>query len=253
MRIGVITLFPGMFAALTEYGITGRACKTGLYKLQCWNPRDFTTDRHRTVDDRPFGGGPGMLMKTEPLLAAIRAARAELPGSTVIYLSPQGRKLDQAGVESLAARQNLIFLCGRYQGVDERILQTEVDEEWSVGDYILSGGELPAMIMIDAITRYQPGALGHEDSAEQDSFAAGASGLLDSAHYTRPQEYEELPVPEVLLSGNHEAIRRWRLKDRLGRTWLKRPELLQGLALDKEQDLLLKEFISEYRAGQSRG
>ncbi|MDT8427296.1 MAG: tRNA (guanosine(37)-N1)-methyltransferase TrmD [Pseudomonadales bacterium] len=249
MQIGVITLFPEMFTALTEYGITGRACRAGLFSLTCWNPRDFTTDRHRTVDDRPFGGGPGMLMKTEPLLAAIRAARAQLPDSTVIYLSPQGRKLDQAGVECLATRQNLIFLCGRYQGIDERVLLTEVDEEWSVGDYVLSGGELPAMIMIDALTRYLPGALGHEDSAEQDSFA---SGLLDSAHYTRPQEYEGEPVPQILLGGNHEAIRRWRLKDRLGRTWLKRPELLQNLTLDKEQDLLLKEFISEYRADRSR-
>lgn len=246
MQVGIVTLFPEMFSAVTDYGITGRACRDGIIDLKCWNPRDFTTDRHRTVDDRPFGGGPGMLMKTQPLSDAIRAARQAIDGpATAIYLSPQGRRLDQQGVVELAARQNLVLVCGRYQGVDERLLRTEIDEEWSVGDYVLSGGELPAMILLDALIRYQPGALGHEDSAEQDSFAAG---LLDCPRYTRPQEFAGLSVPEVLTSGNHEQIRRWQLKHSLGITWLKRPDLLQQQSLDREQQKLLDEFINEYRA-----
>ncbi len=254
MRIGVVTLFPEMFAAITEYGITSRACKEGIVSLQCWNPRDFTQDRHRTVDDRPFGGGPGMLMKTEPLQAAIAAAKAGLdqePGSNkvapakVIYLSPQGRKLDQQGVLELAACSSLVLVCGRYQGIDERLLKNDIDEEWSIGDYVLSGGELGAMVLIDALTRYLPGALGHESSASEDSFA---DGLLDCPQYTRPQESQGEAVPEVLLGGNHEQIRVWRLQHSLGNTWLKRPDLLEGMNLNTEQKDLLEQFISEYEA-----
>lgn len=260
MKIGIVTLFPEMFAAITEYGITSRACKEGIVSLQYWSPRDFTQDRHRTVDDRPFGGGPGMLMKTEPLQAAIAAAKAGLSdepsdGSSeelysparVIYLSPQGRKLDQQGVVELAACSSLVLVCGRYQGIDERLLKHDIDEEWSIGDYVLSGGELGAMVLIDAITRYQPGALGHENSASEDSFA---DGLLDCPQYTRPQEYQDEAVPEVLLGGNHEQIRVWRLKHSLGNTWLKRPDLLQNMNLSTEQKGLLEQFISEYEAGR---
>jgi len=254
VKIGIVTLFPEMFAAITEHGITSRACKEGIISLQCWNPRDFTHDRHRTVDDRPFGGGPGMLMKTEPLQCAIAAAKAGLndglqnDGAThtkVIYLSPQGRKLDQQGVEELAACSSLVLVCGRYQGIDERLLKHDIDEEWSIGDYVLSGGELGAMVLIDAVTRYQPGALGHENSASEDSFA---DGLLDCPQYTRPQQYQGEAVPEVLLGGNHEQIRIWRLKHSLGNTWLKRPDLLQNMNLSTEQKGLLDQFISEYEA-----
>jgi tRNA (guanine37-N1)-methyltransferase len=252
--IGIVTLFPEMFAAVTDFGITGRASREGITSVQCWNPRDFTTDKHRTVDDRPFGGGPGMLMKTEPLQAAITAAKAGLAEQNderalVIYLSPQGRRLDQAGVESLAQRKKLILVCGRYQGIDERVLRREIDEEWSIGDYVLSGGELAAMVMVDALTRYQPQALGHEDSAAADSFA---DGLLDSPQYTRPQEYEGEAVPEVLLGGNHEQIRVWRLQQSLGNTWLKRPDLLEKMTLNAEQTKLLEQFIDDYEARCNR-
>lgn len=258
MKIGVVTLFPEMFAAITDHGITGRACREELVTLRCWNPRDFTSDRHRTVDDRPFGGGPGMLMKTEPLQAAIAAAKADVmaDGETdaasvkVIYLSPQGRRLDQQGVEELARRDRMVLVCGRYQGIDERVLRHDIDEEWSIGDFVLSGGELGAMVMVDAITRYQPGALGHEGSAAADSFA---DGLLDCPQYTRPQEYQGELVPEVLLSGNHEQIRLWRLKHSLGSTWLKRPDLLQRLTLNDEQKDLLEQFIGEYSIEHGAG
>lgn len=242
MKIGVVTLFPEMFDAVIDYGITRRAVDQGLLELTCWNPRDYTGDRHRTVDDRPYGGGPGMVMKIEPLRAAIQAARAQLRTARVAYMSPQGRPLDQRGVAELAARDELILVAGRYEGIDERLIEIEIDEEWSLGDYVLSGGELAAMVVIDAVTRLLPGALGHEQSAAQDSFAAG---LLDHPHYTRPEEYEGRRVPEVLAGGNHEAIRRWRLKQALGRTWRRRPELLATLALDKEQQALLEEFKRE--------
>jgi tRNA (guanine37-N1)-methyltransferase len=242
MQIGVVTLFPEMFDAVLDYGITSRAVDQGLLAVSCWNPRDFTHDRHHTVDDRPYGGGPGMVMKIEPLRAAIQAARAELGAARVIYLSPQGRPLDQAGVVELAARQQLILVAGRYEGIDERLLELEVDEEWSLGDYVLSGGELAAMVMIDAVTRLLPGALGDELSAAQDSFS---DGLLDCPHYTRPENYQGRAVPDVLLSGNHEAIRRWRLKQSLGRTHTRRPELLEGLSLNKEQRILLDEYLHE--------
>ncbi len=244
MRIDVISLFPPMFEAVTGYGVTGRAIKNGLMSLRVWNPRDYTEDRHRSVDDRPYGGGPGMVMMIEPLARAIEAARGgQGQDAKVIYLSPQGRRLDHAGVVELSKRAGMILLAGRYEGVDERLIESEVDEEWSIGDYVLSGGELAAMVMIDAVARQLPGALGDEDSAQQDSFV---EGLLDHEHYTRPEDYAGRKVPEVLLSGDHEKIRRWRLKRSLGRTWLRRPELLEQLPLDNEQKRLLEEFRQEY-------
>lgn len=245
MRIDVVTLFPDLVRGLTAGGITGRAVGRGILDLQVWNPRDYTHDRHRTVDDRSYGGGPGMVMKVEPLRAAIRAARAaQAPGSPVIHLSPQGRRLDQAGVHELAALPALILVAGRYEGIDERLVQTEIDQEWSIGDFVLSGGELAAMVIIDAVTRLLPGALGDQDSAQQDSFA---DGLLDYPHYTRPEVIDGLRVPEVLLGGNHQAIERWRRKQALGRTWLRRPDLLDALDLDAAQRRLLNEFIEEHR------
>lgn len=248
-RIALVSIFPEMFAALTDYGISGRAVKDGLLEVRCWNPRDFTSDRHRTVDDRPYGGGPGMVMLAEPLYQALGAARAWAGenGAAVhsIYLSPQGRQLDQKGVEELSESGNLVLLAGRYEGVDERIVETLIDEEWSIGDYVLSGGELAAMVMVDAITRLIPGALGHDQSAVEDSFA---QGLLDCPHYTRPEEYRGRAVPEVLLSGNHERIRRWRLKQALARTQQRRPDLLERLELDKEQKLLLEEIRQERKS-----
>ncbi|EGT3627327.1 tRNA (guanosine(37)-N1)-methyltransferase TrmD [Shewanella sp. NKUCC05_KAH] len=241
MWLGVITLFPEMFRAVTDFGVTGRAVKNGLLELHMWNPRDFTHDRHNTVDDRPYGGGPGMLMMVQPLRDAIHAAKAAAgEGAKVIYLSPQGRKLDQQGVTELAQSSRLILVCGRYEGIDERIIQTEVDEEWSIGDYVLSGGELPAMTLIDSVSRLVPGVLGKQASAEQDSFS---DGLLDCPHYTRPESLDGLDVPAVLLSGNHEQIRLWRLQQSLGRTLLRRPELLQNLALTDEQTTLLAQFV----------
>lgn len=245
MWIGVISLFPEMFRAITEHGVTGRAVKSGLLQIECWNPREFTHDKHRTVDDRPYGGWPGMLMMVQPLRDAIHAAKqAAGDGAKVIYLSPQGRKLTQAGVTELATNQKLILVAGRYEGIDERVIQTEVDEEWSIGDYVLSGGELPAMTLIDAVSRLVPGVLGDQASAEQDSFT---DGLLDHPHYTRPELLDGLAVPEALTSGNHEVIRRWRLKQSLGRTWQRRPELINNLALTDEQESLLAEYVREVR------
>ena len=248
--IGVVSLFPEMFNAITEYVVTGRAIRNGLIDFHAWNPRDYTVDKHRTVDDRPYGGGPGMLMMVQPLRDAIIAARlaAENNGfpvkgtAKVIYLSPQGRKLDQAGVRELAQHDRLIFIAGRYEGIDERLIESDIDEEWSVGDYVLSGGELPAMNVIDAIARFVPGVLGHQQSAEQDSFSAG---LLDCPHYTRPEVFDDATqhgksVPKVLLSGNHEHIRQWRQFKSLERTWTRRPELLTDLALTTEQAEMLK-------------
>jgi len=249
MKIDVISLFPPMFEAVTAHGISGRAIKNGLLTLRLWNPRDYTDDRHRSVDDRPYGGGPGMVMMAEPIERAIRAARyGQTPGAKVLYLSPQGRRLDHAGVVSLAKREGLILLAGRYEGIDERLFESEVDEEWSIGDYVLSGGELAAMVVIDAITRQLPGALGDADSALQDSFAGG---LLDYAHYTRPEVHAGRKVPEILLSGDHEKIRRWRLKQSLGRTWLRRPDLLERLPLNDEQKQLLEEYRQEYLSRES--
>lgn len=243
MWFGVISLFPEMFQALTEHGVSGRAVKQEKVTIKCWNPRDFAHDNYQTVDDRPYGGGPGMLMKIQPLQDAIQAAKqAAGEGAKVIYLSPQGRKLDQQGVLELAQQPKLILVAGRYEGIDERLIEREIDEEWSLGDFVLSGGELAAMTLMDAIIRLVPGVLNHEQSAQQDSFM---EGLLDCPHYTRPEIYEGQVVPEVLLSGNHEKIRQWRLKQSLGRTWLRRPDLLENLELTKEQQRLLTEFLGE--------
>lgn len=245
MKIAVITLFPEVFASITEYGITSRAINNGLLSLKLCNPRDFTDDIHQTVDDRPYGGGPGMVMKIKPLKAAIDAMKAWLVTEgverpKVVYLSPQGQLLQQAKLQSqVDTSQSLILIAGRYEGIDERLLDAEVDEEWSIGDYVLSGGELPAMVVLDGIIRLLPNALGHEASAQQDSFS---EGLLDCPHYTRPEEYEGQQVPEVLLSGNHQHIARWRLKQSLGRTWQRRPELLENIDLTQEQQRLLAEF-----------
>lgn len=248
MWIGVVSLFPGMFRAVSDFGVTGRAVNDGLLTIECWSPRDFTQDKHHTVDDRPYGGGPGMLMMVQPLREAIAAARqAAGEGAKVIYLSPQGRKLDQAGAVELAGESKLILVAGRYEGVDERVIQADVDEEWSVGDYVLSGGELPAMVLIDAVARLVPGVLGDMASAEQDSFS---EGLLDHPHYTRPEQLAGIEVPKVLLSGHHAEIARWRMQQSLGRTWLRRPELLNNLALTDEQEQLLAQFIREYRASE---
>jgi len=242
-RIDVVTLFPELVRAVTECGITGRAAGNGLLELVTWNPRDFTRDRHRTVDDRPYGGGPGMLMKYEPLRDAIRAARAAAPdGSRVAYLSPQGKRLDQAAVAELTRRPGLILVAGRYEGIDERLIEAEVDEEWSLGDYVLSGGELAAMVIVDCVTRLLPGALGDAASAEQESHV---DGLLDCPHYTRPETTEDRTVPGVLLSGDHAAIARWRRKQALGRTWQRRPDMIAATELDAEQRALLEEFIAE--------
>ena len=235
MRIQVVTLFPEAFRSLVDLGVTGRAIRDGAVRLDTLNPRDFATDRHRTVDDRPYGGGPGMVMRVEPVREALRAAREAAPGSRVAYLSPQGRRFDQAAAARLAERPGLILLAGRYEGIDERLVETEIDEE-----YVLSGGELAAMVVVDAVVRLLPGALGHADSAEQDSFG---DGLLDCPHYTRPEVMDGRPVPPVLLSGDHEAIRRWRLQQALGRTWLRRPDLLAARALTDEERDLLDEFI----------
>ena len=244
MHIEVVTLFPQMFSALSDHGVTGRAIQNGLVQLGTINPRDYTDDRHNTVDARPYGGGPGMVMMVEPLRAAIREAKRVLSNKAkVIYLSPQGRKLDQSGLQELAKREEIILLCGRYEGIDERLIASEVDEEISIGDYVISGGELAAMVLIDGVTRLIPGALGHEDSAEQDSFM---NGLLDTPHYTRPEVLDGEAVPDVLLSGHHKNIERWRLKQALGRTWLRRPDMLEKLTLDQAQEDLLAEFIREY-------
>ncbi|GHE22398.1 tRNA (guanine-N(1)-)-methyltransferase [Halomonas urumqiensis] len=248
MWIGVVSLFPEMFEAITRQGVTGRAVEKGHIALEFWNPRDYASDRHRTVDDRPYGGGPGMLMKVDTLRAAIHAARERARQVTgqrprVIYLSPQGRRFDQAGARELASGPPLVVVAGRYEGIDERVVESDIDEEWSIGDYVLSGGELPAMVLIDAAARLVPGVLGHRDSAVEDSFN---DGLLDCPHYTRPEVIDGRQVPEVLVSGNHGAIRRWRLKQSLGRTWARRPDLLDGRTLTREQRTLLEEFIEEY-------
>jgi tRNA (guanine37-N1)-methyltransferase len=243
LRVDVVTLFAPMFAALTEHGITSRALQAGLWRLQTWNPRDFTSDNYRTIDDRPYGGGPGMVMLAEPLEKALAAVKAA-GGGRVIYLSPQGSKLDHRKVMALSQENAITLLCGRYEGVDERLLSRRVDEELSLGDYVLSGGEVAAMALIDACVRQLPGALGDEESALQESFA---DGLLDCPHYTRPEVLDGERVPEVLLSGHHENIRRWRLKQALGRTWLRRPELLQARGLNEEEQTLLAEFQQEFR------
>lgn len=247
MQFDVVTLFPPMFEAIAKYGITARALERKLYQLTLWNPRDYTTDNYRTVDDRPYGGGPGMVMLAEPLEQAILAAKrrqreAGVMQPRVIHLSPQGKPLRHADVLRLANAPGLILLASRYEGVDERLLARCVDEEISIGDYVLSGGELPAMVLIDAIVRQLPGALGDADSATEDSFV---DGLLDCPHYTRPEVYEGMRVPDVLLSGHHKEIQRWRLKQSLGRTRAKRPDLLAARPLTKEESRLLAEYAQE--------
>ena len=242
-RVAVVTLFPEMVATVARYGVTARAVERGLLELDCWNPRDYARGRHRSVDDRPYGGGPGMVMMYEPAKAAITAARDAVGGaSRTVHLSPQGRRIEQRDVRALAEGPALVMLCGRYEGVDERLIETEVDEELSLGDYVLSGGELAAMVVIDAMTRLIPGALGHEDSAGADSFA---DGLLDCPHFTRPETVAGQRVPEVLTSGDHGAVRRWRLKQALGRTWERRPDLLRARTLDARERALLNEYVSE--------
>jgi tRNA (guanine37-N1)-methyltransferase len=243
MHIALVSLFPEMFAAVGEHGVTGRAVRQGQVGLTCCNPRDYTADKHRTVDDRPYGGGPGMLMKIDPLQQAIAAAREVAgQGAPVIYLSPQGQPFQHGKAMALAQLPGMVLVAGRYEGVDERLIEAEVDEELSIGDYVLSGGELAAMVVIDAVTRQLPGVLGHESSASEDSYA---NGLLDCPHYTRPEAYQGRSVPEVLLGGNHEEIRRWRLQQSLGRTFERRPELLHGRVMTVEEETLLAEYLRE--------
>jgi len=240
MRIDVITLFPEFIDSCARVGVVGRAQERGLLAVQGWNPRDFATDNYRTVDERPYGGGPGMVMLIDPLRDAINAARAAAAEpAKVIYLSPQGTRLDQGKVREFAALDRLVLLCGRYEAVDERLIEAEVDEEISIGDYVLSGGELAAAVLIDAIGRLQEGALNDAQSAQQDSFS---DGLLDCPHYTRPESHDLGSVPPVLMSGDHAAIRRWRRKQALGRTWQRRPDLLTRKVLSAEENKFLQEF-----------
>ncbi len=242
LSIGTITLFPEMFTALNS-SIVGRAQQQRLLQLHFWNPREFTTDPQRRVDERPFGGGPGMIMKYQPLAAAIKTAKHTLTDEAlVIYLSPQGQPLTQTVAQQLSQRSDLILIAGRYEGIDERLIEDHTDKEISIGDYVLSGGELPAMVLIDTITRLLPGALGHKESAKQDSFTRG---LLEHPHYTRPEHIDEKSVPKVLLSGHHQAISDWRLKQALGRTWQRRQDLLKRVPLTKKEQHLLTEFIAE--------
>ncbi|MDO8413704.1 MAG: tRNA (guanosine(37)-N1)-methyltransferase TrmD [Gallionellaceae bacterium] len=251
MRFDVITLFPEMFEAITQYGITRRAAEQGKFVLQTWNPRDFTTDNHRSVDDRPYGGGPGMVMLAEPLqrtISAVKQAQAGVKKSCVIHLSPQGRPLTHTVVQELLARDEAwILLASRYEGVDERLLRQQVDEEFSIGDYVLSGGELAAMVLIDSLVRQLPDVLGDADSAQQDSFV---HGLLDCPHYTRPEVFQGEGIPQVLLSGHHAEIEKWRLKQSLGRTWQRRPDLLAQRQLTKEEARLLAEYQQEQASVQ---
>jgi tRNA (guanine37-N1)-methyltransferase len=244
MRIDLVSLFPEFVAQLAGHGVVGRAIERDLLSLHGWNPRDYAEGSYRRVDDRPFGGGPGMLMLIDPLLACLAAVRAADPApARVIYLTPQGRRLDQAMVRELAGRERLVLLCGRYEGIDERLVAAEVDEELSIGDYVLSGGELPAAVVVDAVARLQEGALNDAESASQDSFE---DGLLDCPHYTRPVEHPLGAVPEVLLSGNHARIARWRRQQSLGRTWLRRPDLLDEAGLSAADRALLEDFRARY-------
>jgi tRNA (guanine37-N1)-methyltransferase len=244
MRFAVVSLFPQMIQSALGHGVVGRALERGGITVDCIDPRDYTTDVHRSVDDRPYGGGPGMVLKAEPLRAALGAAAARLPaGSRRVYLGADGRRFEQAMARAALGYPGLVLLAGRYEGVDERLLESDIDEVWSIGDYIVSGGELPALVVIDAITRLLPGTLGCGESAEQESFS---DGLLDWPHYTRPPVEGGRRVPEVLCGGDHEAIRRWRLRQALGRTWLRRPELLARRELGAEERVLLEEFKSEH-------
>ena len=245
MRIAVVSLFPEMVETIADYGVVGRALDRKLVSLDIENPRDHTDDVHRTVDDRPYGGGPGMVMKYAPLARALQASRERLPaGSPVVCLTPQGAAFDQAVARRFSALPGMILLAGRYEGIDERLIESQVDEEISLGDFVLSGGEIAAMAVIDAVVRLWPGVLGHDESAQQDSFV---EGFLDCPHYTRPEVVEGESVPDVLLSGDHAKIARWRYKQALGRTQLRRPDLLEKLDLNDEQRKLLDEFLKEQR------
>lgn len=245
MQIGVISLFPEMVRTIGEFGVVGRAQRRELISLEIENPRDHTDDVHRTVDDRPYGGGPGMVMKYEPLAGALKALRAKLPkGSPVVYLSPQGEAFDQTNARRFAALPGMVLLAGRYEGIDERLIESQVDEEISLGDFVLSGGEIAAMAVIDAVVRLLPGVLGDDESAAQDSFM---EGLLDYPHYTRPEKVMDTEVPDVLLSGDHAQIATWRHKQALGRSFLRRPDLFEKLELNDEQLTLLDEFLKEQR------
>jgi tRNA (guanine37-N1)-methyltransferase len=246
MEISIISLFPEMIRDASDYGVAGRALERGLASMECTTPRDFTTDAYQTVDDRPYGGGPGMVLKVEPMVAAITMAREKLPaGSRVVFLSPQGRVFDQNIAREMAALPGLVLVAGRYEGFDERLIEACADDELSLGDYVISGGEMAALVVMDAVLRLLPGVLGDAASAEQDSFM---DGLLDYPHYTRPEFVAGLQVPQVLLEGNHELIRQWRLKEALGRTWSRRPDLLERRQLTDEEDRLLQEYIAAHES-----
>lgn len=238
-KVAIVSLFPEMFAATTEHGVVGRAFSQGRAQCRLINPRDYALDKHRTVDDKPYGGGPGMLMKVQPLRDAINAAKQLLPKAKVVYLSPQGRALDQNLMSETVAEQEIILICGRYEGIDERLLETDIDEEWSLGDFVLSGGEIAAMAVVDACVRTLPDALGSNDSAANDTFS---EGLFDYPQYTRPEVLAGQQVPPVLISGDHQKIETWRMQQALGKTWLKRPDLLASLKLTQEQQTLLADF-----------
>lgn len=243
MRFDVITLLPELVNAVIESGVISRAQKQNIIELVCTNPRDFATDKHRTVDDRPYGGGPGMVMKADVLLATLQEVKEKsAPGSRVIYLSPQGKPITQSMLANLTNQSGVILLCGRYEGIDERLIELVVDEEWSLGDYVLSGGELGAMVVIDAVTRLLPGVLGHNESALQDSFV---DDILDCPHYTRPEVVEGLSVPKVLKSGNHNKIAEWRRAQALGRTYQRRPDLLEQTELSEQDKQLLESFLRQ--------
>ena len=253
-RFDVITIFPEMFDALADHGITRRALDEKVFDLKTWDPRDFTSDNYRRVDDRPYGGGPGMVMLPDPLQAAIEAARARqrdagVAKPVVVLMSPQGERLGEKVVQELSAHEGLVIIAGRYEGIDERLVRESVDREVSIGDYVVSGGELPAMVLLDCLVRRLPGSLNDEQSAEQDSFSAG---MLDWPHYTRPEEWKDAKVPEVLLSGNHAAIARWRRKQALGRTWDRRPDLVEEAKLSREDRQLLEEYRREQQAAQQQ-
>ena len=247
-QLDVITLFPEMVSTVFEHGVIGRAVKDKLLEYRAWNPRNFSNYKHNTVDDRSYGGGPGMVMMYEPISSAIAKAKIAQPAGKVIYLSPQGRRLDNNGVRELSERHGMILVSGRYEGIDQRLINFEIDEEWSIGDYVLSGGELAAMVLIDTVCRTLPGVLGHKDSVKKDSFV---DGLLDYPHYTRPEQINGQSVPDILLSGDHNEIRRWRLKQALGKTWQVRSDLIETIELDKEQKRLLQEFIFEFEQTNS--
>ena len=244
MRFAVVTLFPEMLKSLTDFGVVARAARESLLQVEAFNPRDYTQDNYRKVDDRPFGGGPGMVLMAEPLTAAIKDAKQAKPAK-VIYLSPQGVPFTQQKAEELAKLDNLVLVAGRYEGIDQRVIESSIDEEISIGDFVVSGGELPAMMIIDAVSRLLPNVLGHSESAKQDSFS---SGLLDCPHYTRPEDFKGQKVPDVLLSGHHADIETWRMKMSLGQTWLRRPELLENIELTEEQHRLLADFQGMWRA-----